>query len=105
MIPGIIEFLELGIVLRQAQQLFLAEFQVVEFVFEDDARLQQSLLNDGVARGLLFVSEGNLSQIKFAVMGVVGEGVFGFGCLRAVVRLCALECQRIAEFIGQSGIF
>ena len=36
MIPRIVEFLELRIILRQSEQLLLAEAEVVESVFEDD---------------------------------------------------------------------
>ena len=93
MIPRIVELLVLGIVLRQTQQLLLAEFQIVEFVLENDARLQEGFLYDGVARGLLIVCERNLRQIELAVMRIVGEGVCGCCSLRTVAGGDALGCQ------------
>ena len=65
------------IVFRQAQQLFLREIQVVELVLEDDARLEQCFLYDGMALGLLLVAEGYLRQIVLTVVGVVGQCVGG----------------------------
>ena len=72
-IPGFVHLGVVGIVVQEPQQVLLAQWQVGEFVFEDDACVEQPVLDDVVGGGLLFVGKGNLCQIVFAVVRVVGE--------------------------------
>ena len=87
-----------------ASQGFLAQWQVVELVLEDDSRVIQTIGEQGVACLQLFSGEGDLCQIVFAfvriVLGTVGyllDGVFLYGCLRQGVThlvghfLCSLS--------------
>ena len=63
----------------------LAESEVVELIFEDDARMEQSVLDEIIALGLLFIRERYLCQIILSLMWVestsvcwlpAGDGVF-----------------------------
>ena len=102
MIPGVGHLLVVGIVLRQSQQVLLREVQVVEFILEDDARLEQRLLDDGVAGLLLLVGEGDLGQIVLSVVRVVSQavglgglgGIRGFRIVRGlwIIRILCAFC-------------
>ena len=82
MIPRLVQMLKVRIVACQPQELFFAEAQVFEFVLEDDARVQQPVLDDVVAGGLHLVGGRYLRQVVLAVVWVVGEGVFWDGVHR-----------------------
>ena len=71
-IPRFVQMLVVAIVACQARQVFLTESQVIEFILEDNTRMEKSVLNDIVASSLLLVGEGNLRQIVFTLMGVLG---------------------------------
>ena len=61
------------VVARQTRQMFLAEGQIVEFILEDDAGMEEAVLDDIVAGGLLLIAEGNLCQIVFPSVGILGR--------------------------------
>ena len=70
-IPGLVHLCVVVIVACQSQQLFLAQRQVVEFVLEDDARVEQPVLDDVVGGSLLLFCEWYLCQIVVALVGIV----------------------------------
>ena len=93
-IVHVLIFLEMFL---NASQGLLAQWQVVELVFEDDSRVIQTVGEQGVACLQLFGGEGNLGQIVFTFVGIilrtVGyllDGVFLYGCLR----------QGVAHLVG-----
>jgi len=49
----------------------MAEAEVVEFVFEDDTRVEQSFLDDVITLLALLFGEGNLCQVVFALMRII----------------------------------
>ena len=53
----------------------LTEFQVREFVLEDDASVEESVLDDIVRGGHLVFCKRYLRQVVLTVMGVVGQRV------------------------------
>ena len=79
-IQGLVHLFKVCILGGQTRQCFLAETQVVQFVLEDNARMEQAVLDKVVTLGQLLFGERNLGQIVFTVMGVLGQCV-GFGIL------------------------
>ena len=67
----------------KAQEVFLAERQVVQLVFENDASMQQAVFDDDVTGSPLFFGERNLCQVVCPLVWVVGSAVVGNGSLRA----------------------
>ena len=57
----------------------LAERQVLKLGLEDDARMEEGILNDGVASRLLFFGEGDLCEIIRSLVGIVGQRVGSCG--------------------------
>ena len=78
-VPHVIVMLVVGIVPRQSRQVFLAQRQVVQLVFDDDTGVIQAVLDDIMTGGQLFLRKGNLRQIVFAVVGVEGGTIHGLG--------------------------
>ena len=68
--------------------MLLRQFQVVKFVFEDNARPEQGLLYDGMAGSLLIFTEGYLCQVILTVVRVVGQCV-GLCCFWLLGAFCA----------------
>ena len=61
----------------QSFQVFAAQVQVVQLVFKDDARMEQTVFYQIVTLGNLFFGKRYLRQIVFALMRVVqGGGVW-----------------------------
>ena len=90
--------LELGEVVNEPAQGFFRQGQVVELVFEDDARVEQSVLYDEVARSHLVFGERNLRQIVFALVRVV-LGTVGHLCQRVGNRFGT--GNGVAHLLGQ----
>ena len=88
MVPCLVVLLVVGILAGQPAQRLLAELQVVQLVLEDDARMKQTVLDEVVALGFLFVGEGDLCQVVFAIVRVVG-GTIGW--------LALARSNRVAE--------
>ena len=74
-IPHLVHLLKLREAVRQAQQLLLGQTQVLELVLEDDASMEQTVLYNQVALSHLILREGNLQQIVFSFVGIVGGTV------------------------------
>ena len=71
MVVGIVHLFVRRILIGQSVELLLAEDEVVELVFEDDAAVVQSVHNDEVAGLHLFFGERNLCQVVFAFVRIV----------------------------------
>ena len=71
-IPRLIILLVVGILGGQSHQCFLAQNQIIQFVFKDDTSVKQAILDESVAGRQLFFSKGNLCQIVFPLMWVAG---------------------------------
>ena len=75
MIVYIIHVLILRIVVSQSAQRLLAEWQVVELILEDDARMIESVFKQLVAFCQLFRGEWNLSHVVLPLVRVVHGAV------------------------------
>ena len=75
MIPRLVQMLVVVVVVRQPPQVALTERQVFKLVLEDDTRVEEGILDDGVTGGLLFLGEGDLREIVLPLVGIIGEGV------------------------------
>ena len=73
-VPHLVHLAEVGVTVRQPQQLLLRQLQIVELVFEDDAGVEQSVGDDVIALDLLLFGEGYLCQVVLAGVRVVGVG-------------------------------
>ena len=92
MVIDLVHLVELRIGEGEPVELFFAEAEVVEFVLEDDAGMEQSIGNDGMALLFLFLFEWDLLQVVLTLMRIVlctvlngGQGVFDSihgGCQR-----------------------
>ena len=71
MVVHLVHLLEVGVGEGEPVELLFAQAQVVEFVFEDDARVEQSVGNGGMALCFLLFGERYLCQIVFSLVGVV----------------------------------
>ena len=76
-VPALVVLHIVGILGSQSRQCLLTEPEIVEFVLEDDARMEEAVLDQVVAGSPLLVREGYLRQVVFALMGVEGGTV---GC-------------------------
>ena len=76
MVIDIVHLFEIGEMVVQPNECFFAQGEVVELVFEDDARVVESFLNDEVAGRHLLFCEGNLCQVILPLVGVVLCAVF-----------------------------
>ena len=95
MVPGLIQLREVAKVVGESQQVLFAQVQVAELVLEDDAGMEQTVLDNVVRGGNLVFCEGYLSQIVFSVVRVVGQSVVGhrvgrlFNVGQSAIRLSA----------------
>ena len=65
------------ILCSQSLQILSAQVQIVQLVFKDDARMEQTIFYQIVTLGNLFFGKRYLRQIVFALMRVVqGGGVW-----------------------------
>ena len=87
----VVHVLVVGILVGEPSQMSLAEPQVVELVFEDDARMVESVLQYLVAGCHLLLGEGYLRQVVLAAVRVEGGAVGG---RRLVVR------QAVGRHVG-----
>ena len=71
MIIDIVHVLVFRILVGHATEMLLAQQQVIELVFEDDAGVVQSVHDDEVACLHLFLGEWYLREVVFAFVGIV----------------------------------
>ena len=79
MIPSLIHLLVGGILCGEPVELFLSQPEVLQFILEDDARVEEAVHDNKVAFSLLLLGEGDLCQVILAVVRVVGQGVGRLG--------------------------
>ena len=72
-IPRLVQMFVFIVVIRQSSQMTFAERQVVEFVFEDDACMEECVLNECMTSRFLFLCERYLGEIISPFVGVVGQ--------------------------------
>ena len=60
MIPYFIQLWEVRIVLGESHEILFAEAQVVELILEDDACMEEGILQNVMGSSLLLCREGNL---------------------------------------------
>ena len=97
-VVDIVHVLEGGVAVGEPSQLPLAEVEHVELVFEDDAAVVEAVHDDEVAGFYLFVGEGDLCQVVFALVGVVLRAVGDL--LERVFHLGGTR-QRVAHLVGE----
>ena len=75
MIPCFVRLFIVGILFGEPRQRLFAERQIIEFVLENDAGVEQAVLDDVVTLDLLLVRERNLRQIIFTGVWIGSGGV------------------------------
>ena len=98
-IVGIIEMFVCNVLLHQSLQHAFAFVQIIEFIFQDDAGMQQSVVQNLIAFRHLLFGERNLSEIVGTLMRIFFCTQVLLLFLFKVFLLCLVE-ERIALFIS-----
>ena len=96
MIVDLIHLLEFRVGKGEACELFLAQPEVVELVLEDDARVEESVGDDGMAFCFLLFGKRNLLQVVFSFVRIVFQAVFLAVSHGVFYSLHGL-CERVAH--------
>ena len=98
-IVGIIEMFVCCVLLHQSLQHTFAFVQIIEFVFQNDAGMQQSVVQNLIAFCHLLFGERNLSEIVGALMRIFFCTQVLLFLLLKVFLLCLVE-ERIALLVS-----
>ena len=98
-IVGIIEMFVCNVLLHQSLQHAFAFVQIIEFIFQDDAGMQQSVVQNLIAFCHFLFGERNLSEIVGTLMRIFFCTQVLLLFLFKVFLLCLVE-ERIALLVG-----
>ena len=79
LIESVLALWAVGIVVAKSLEGGCGQGEILQFVFFDDAGIVEAVADNIVGSGLGLVREGNLLEIVGALVGVVGQGIFGCG--------------------------
>ena len=100
-IPRLVHLFVGGILVGQAGQLLLGQTVVLQLILEDHTGIIQTIHDNQVALGFLFVGKGYLCQVVLAVVRVVGQCVgLGRKTVLALSNIRVLRVFQTAQAVG-----
>ena len=86
MVPRLGVILVVGVIGSQSAQIAFADAQALHLILQDDACMEQTILDDIVTDGLLLIGEWDLRQVIFTVVRIKGGTIHGGSRFDAVIR-------------------